>query len=639
MLQTELARLLQSQQPLNANPLAKDLYRMLDRENFVVIGDPNEEKDVINWIGRILSLSLIQDKVPSIPFQGNTVDEYLFKSISIKGIKKIPRSDTYMRLNLSNNEIPVSTIIMGENGVGKSSFYGAMEYIGMGEMNTARIYNQQKEEYIRNIFSITPDVSAVLKTTHSDLSLNIAAPKSNCFPSFYISEWDIHELGKMPDFGPYIFSQLGVQDFNLLLSLLIAARDKLSESIVSRNALRDTIQRGSIEIEALKLIIAYKGIKTTEEIKNLVDDKVYELPKVLANNRLVNNTEELISHFEEEINTDLAYHHYRNACNVVSDSYVTAAIEDLKKVVFQHRKTPFWGSKDNIKYKIDQCKRRINDFNAFKRSLRDEISYLLDTYTDPLPNLIEYSFNQMTILSKHIQEWQNNLEYNIMKDADDLDKTMCYLEETIGVLETRFNELVSKWKDEIIQPILRSLLAEYLKDENETVEILYNENQRSMSAGLVVTKANDLGTETTARINPRAYFNTFRFKMFAISLKVALACCAKSIYNVNWPIVIDDVFNSTDFSNRSRMGDYIERICKTYDKLDKVKDMRFQLIFFTQDDVIGDAVFGGLKAMKKNAILLRLHDYRCFNKNDNNQSDGDILHIDVGMVVNACNFD
>ena len=141
MLRTEFTRLLQPQQALSANPLAKDLYRMLDREDFIVKGNPKDESDVIDWMGKIVSLSLDREDVPWASVSSGIVEEFLFKSVSVKGIKKFPRMDTYMRLNFCNKKhSPVSTVIMGENGVGKTTFYGALEYIGMGEMNTARIY-------------------------------------------------------------------------------------------------------------------------------------------------------------------------------------------------------------------------------------------------------------------------------------------------------------------------------------------------------------------------------------------------------------------------------------------------------------------------------------------------------------------
>lgn len=86
------------------------------------------------------------------------------------------------------------------------------------------------------------------------------------------------------------------------------------------------------------------------------------------------------------------------------------------------------------------------------------------------------------------------------------------------------------------------------------------------------------------------------------------------------------------------MGDYIDRICEEYDQLPKVGDMDLQLIFFTQDDVIGDAIYKGLISKSKSAQLVRLYDYRCFDKEKINSPDNDIPHIEVGVEVDSRHF-
>lgn len=58
MLKTTLSKLLQPEQALNENPLAKALYKLLERKDFKVEGDPEKEEEVLNWMGDILTLSL-----------------------------------------------------------------------------------------------------------------------------------------------------------------------------------------------------------------------------------------------------------------------------------------------------------------------------------------------------------------------------------------------------------------------------------------------------------------------------------------------------------------------------------------------------------------------------------------------------
>lgn len=101
-------------------------------------------------------------------------------------------------------------------------------------------------------------------------------------------------------------------------------------------------------------------------------------------------------------------------------------------------------------------------------------------------------------------------------------------------------------------------------------------------------------------INPRVYLNNFRFKLFIISLNVAIAFNYMRKYSICFPLVFDDVFNASDFTNRSlSVKKYIENLYKLYS--DKFPNWpQLPLILFTQDEVIADAVYKGIN--ETNAI-------------------------------------
>lgn len=79
-----------------------------------------------------------------------------------------------------------------------------------------------------------------------------------------------------------------------------------------------------------------------------------------------------------------------------------------------------------------------------------------------------------------------------------------------------------------------------------------------------------------------------------MSLKCALVCCAMKIYDKAFPLVIDDIFDSSDFSHRADIDYYFKNMIEKYRE---VMDERFpiQIIFFTQDELIGEGVEKGLK--------------------------------------------
>lgn len=119
--------------------------------------------------------------------------------------------------------------------------------------------------------------------------------------------------------------------------------------------------------------------------------------------------------------------------------------------------------------------------------------------------------------------------------------------------------------------------------------------------------------------NAKEYLNTFRIKLFTVAFKFALSCSVKAIYHENWPFVLDDVFDSSDFDNRIKLKDFIKKLVTYYNQTMRdasTQEYPLQLIFFTQDDIIGDSVFHGLKDSKQICRLCRLHQYKAFEEKD-----------------------
>ena len=80
--------------------------------------------------------------------------------------------------------------------------------------------------------------------------------------------------------------------------------------------------------------------------------------------------------------------------------------------------------------------------------------------------------------------------------------------------------------------------------------------------------------------------------------------------NLNFPIVFDDVFYSSDFTNRNKVRHFIENIYAVHHKLfGKNEQQELQIIFFTHDDLLLDAIRSAT-VEERHVIYARLFDYR-----------------------------
>jgi hypothetical protein len=192
---------------------------------------------------------------------------------------------------------------------------------------------------------------------------------------------------------------------------------------------------------------------------------------------------------------------------------------------------------------------------------------------------------------------------------------MAYADGLSDYLHRQYYDIFSPFLQKI-QQTLPILLGPYLVD-NDTVKVEVNENKLKISISLQA--------DGETLLSPRLYFNTFRFKLYCVALKLCMAYCAKSLNRCNFPMVIDDVFDSSDFENRYRIRNFIENLVNQHNLLDQAKAYPLQFIFFTQDDLISEGVHRGIRTTMgdENVKYGRIFDYK--DKKDADRSTRNIL--------------
>lgn len=544
MLKKSLIELLQPGAQLNENPLAIQLYHNLAQRNFNL--SRQARFDDYQW-SDVVTLPLTDAEIHAIITSNDGPIDYRHRNVLIKGVKKFPSSEVYYRMDFSGkNKNPVSSIVMGLNGAGKSSFFGALEMIGLGNMNTARLHGMNWQMYLQNSSVLSKDVVANVSTVKDNLQLDYENPQAYSVPAFLISEWDIREVEGKDELGRFIYEQLGLSDFVALLDALYKGKDFLERWLpVLTQQLSASIMLNA-DIQLLKKYSLY-----------------------------------LYNSEENQISTD--------------------EIERVRKILGKEK----------------------DDYVSAQNLLESKIK--------------DYQKIHLELI--------NNNDFIILLRIANADKVLSYLTSLIRSLHERFDFIIKGWLEKYIAPVLKGLLDPYMKDDDATIDITYDSMSRKISTPI---KFKTDGAKPDMKINqgeitPRRLFNTFRLKLFAVSLKIACACCAKQIYNMNYPIIIDDVFNSSDFDNRLKMNDYIQSILDSYKSLPEVGYFPFQLILFTQDEVIANSIFKGMESKQHPAKLLRLHDYRCFDDSDKKQesihSSVPISLVDVCTEVAECGID
>lgn len=171
--------------------------------------------------------------------------------------------------------------------------------------------------------------------------------------------------------------------------------------------------------------------------------------------------------------------------------------------------------------------------------------------------------------------------------------------EVKGSIEQKINDVKS-----VIFPQAQLILTTLLKDyEDEKVELSYDEVAIDKGGKVVKYFNGELRyREDETRLNPRYYFNNFRFKLYLVSLKVAIAFYIMNTRKIAFPLIFDDIFDSSDFTRRRSSKEYFYKIFKVYHDLEILEGTPLQIIYFTQDEVIAESVFDGICDLRKDPV-------------------------------------
>ena len=510
----------------------------------------------------------------------NQVKDYRFIQILLRGIRKFPAyrkqiydastdsktARVFYRIDFKQEE-PISKVLLGSNGVGKSSVYAALEKICIGHLFSADlrgyVNEEQQEEYLKNISSDEKESMIILQTVQNIQQSNLSQKGSIFpYPAGFCMENDIELLCKGLD-GKYLAVQLGIYDFYLLLDLM----DKLKASYKQYHE-------------------GYESCRNT--------DKVYKLESEILQHLYTKDKDELatIYEFAEKHTTILT--HSLDEFEATHDS-IKKEIEEIWKKIYQDRSIDYLFNvmvpeADGTVYNPDEIQFIPSHILAY-------ILYFLSRLVmKGFMRTSDGSILEVPGCLEHLQV-EINYNHNTMREIEQVSPLLGIEEseynkflQTQEILLDHYQTTITEVLDKanVVFPIL---MKEYFRDDILNITLRLSEDNKNLSIN--VEACDPLTRKTMGEVEPQKYLNTFRFKVYCVALKISLAFTCSKLYNLNTPIIIDDVFDSSDFSNRERIKDFIIHIFDAHSAIFN-DDQKLQLIFFTQDDVIADSVYSGI---------------------------------------------
>ncbi len=223
---------------------------------------------------------------------------------------------------------------------------------------------------------------------------------------------------------------------------------------------------------------------------------------------------------------------------------------------------------------------------------------VLDSEIKNLENQINVRTSQLKQTEKEISETQRSVDIlnRIKKDASNY-QPIVYFE---------INKIV-KESFIPIEELITDVLNNFLDEEGISIEI--DIDKKEDESGEIISETIYAKIKSPyGDISPNKYFNTFRYRLFCMMVSLSIALASRVRSKVNLPVVLDDVFYSSDFIKRASIEKFLEQMIKTFSKF---SDLPLQLILFTHDELIFDSAMHAIRRMKleSNTIFAKLLAY------------------------------
>lgn len=553
--------------------------------------------------------------------------DYRIMSVEFQNFRTFPGKEGLpYGVYFSRKEEPCSVFLVGKNGTGKSTIFDALELIYAGKVRNAEergikeLSNLQKYltygfGTIDNITTEESKLKIKLKDERilKDDWIGLGSMPALCVPALCCSDMDIEEISKLDDvakaynlpqlpeegaintisesdFQRYIRGQLGYQDLTLLRDVLMKIVRDAAQRISDASKRLRLAELTSADVKAVQRAF----IKMTECSKPKWKNW-YEEVELFSKKEHITSIADTDS-TEQQLVVDKT---------LFPDQWkeLLSNVQNLRQ---QRQPKAEGGAYMQMEGELDQPKIQKNLHNVIRElTLKMTAMYKLiksawDTYQE------HHQENGLFIAMESLSKDYNELVDNVSKlpiHAEELLNLMINDRRDVRAMAQLINKLNTTMANLFRGQDTGGTNSEgYLDDLNKFVERILNNYQDKSEIFRVTSTSNSFEvmvhvTDENGNYfesNPRRYLNTFRYRLYAVLLKIALSLYYMKSNHCVAPIIIDDVFNASDFENSASLSTFVYHIIDIYQDVIG-GDIPLQLIILTHDEMIVNAFSEGVK--------------------------------------------
>ena len=514
--------------------------------------------------------------------EGKSTKDYRIKEMSFRHFRSIPiAKDGVYGLRFINQEgEPVSVFLVGSNGAGKTTIYSAFERHYLSDTSLSKEKSLEEKKVLTfgfgQLTGIDSSVPTLTVTTMSNevREEHLDKQESYCSPAPFCSEYDLTQLGLHGgNLSEYILSQLGYDNLKQLRERLSELMEKKRDDLsVSTEYTKSDLKEGDLD-DVIKQVLE-------------VYTKADELLKVSEKYTSIYHQDYAL--FKDNQLPKLFLEKWMRLKNLEEQSVAEAPAEVLASK-----------KKSTTKLSTGDVEKQLRTMYEL---LEEALKTCANSKETGIMNALAKLYNEKRNMSDRYGRGLFGEQFN-KKTTDEIE----VLQVIINQIKTKEREFVASFAQDRFG-MIKEILAIFSNSEGDLYipERLHADELRFE---IKSSKKDD----NTYHATPQEYYNSFRYKLYAVSFKIALAFTEMKLKDIRVPIVIDDVFNASDFENNIRLEYFVYNIYKAYESMSF--DEPLQLIVLTHDEMVLNAFRNGANMMiddkSGRGLMKNARQYQC----------------------------
>lgn len=544
---------------------------------------------------------------------GETIDKQYF------GLKF---QDSNVRQDSNVEHAPQRSIyvLLGDNGSGKSSLFDAMEYLCTGQVSEAVYRKIEKKKFVQH------DSSAEMEIEISTLSQNLSlATNSSLLAEFDLRRFFFSENSIMDssNFKSLESVEDGISDIDdnwyNFFAYAIGLDTDFVDFIFDQKS-DSLFERLCLFLERIKKMLTTDSHGEAQSFEQLLIDKA-TFPSDEDKERLIEFRDGLNDKLAELNQKSFDIDEIKYDIDVIESPVRTLiriqkiqALRDFQRQLndlFPNNRQSTKASSEPLslsKKDMDKSSKRPDEHQVDAQVIKPKLISLLQETVNRLNIVIDSSVSNFDLSSIIDIKHQIEARQHVREQLAFYSLTP----EAINDLLLKLHEFRDNAKKEINQAISEIIDSEFKRSIEKMFHHIFLFAKETFLFDISHI-ADERISVTVNGLSVHKYFNTFRYRLFYLTIQAAINLAKMKREQFSFPMVLDDIFYANDYKNKRQLFHFFN-VLKDEAKR-QLPTLPFQLIFFTHDDQLFSTLHRNKEwSQDLNVNFSRLIDYDEFRQ-------------------------